>query len=139
LFDKSNVKDTLWKKWVFCNWRCDYIFQLQWPLATHYRNAMLVVSYKLHWLQQCNSSYMVIVYGDKNTCDLMQFNANSLQLWHQNENFVATCYVRKQTSWHMVSFPIFIHPTWMKIIQVRLDDLAIDVGILPIKRQLIGN
>ncbi len=33
----------LWEKQGFCNWTCNYMFQLQGPLGIHYKNLMLFV------------------------------------------------------------------------------------------------
>jgi hypothetical protein len=37
------------KKWVFCNWFCNSIFELHWTFATHYIYAPWVVINKLQF------------------------------------------------------------------------------------------
>jgi hypothetical protein len=62
----------LWKKWVFCNWPCNSIFELQRTLVTHYIYTLSVLMDKLHELQSCNSPYI--------RCNSLQFNCNSIKI-----------------------------------------------------------
>ncbi len=46
----------------------------------------------------------------------MQLVTTTLQLDYHSECFTAMCRMRKKTLQPMPSLPIFIHPTWMKIV-----------------------
>jgi hypothetical protein len=45
-----NKNYTLWQKWVYCNWPCNLVFELQWPFATHCISTTRVLLIKSHEL-----------------------------------------------------------------------------------------
>ncbi len=63
---KFEVEEVIhYEKRVFCNWSCNSIFELQWPLATHCNFTLWMLSNRLQELQDvCQKEWDV-----KHVCD----------------------------------------------------------------------
>jgi hypothetical protein len=58
----QNMIVVLWKQGVFCNWPCNLIFELKWPLATHNISMIWVLLDKLHEVQELQFIKILYLY-----------------------------------------------------------------------------
>jgi hypothetical protein len=75
---------------------------------------------------------MVIVYGDKNMCNCFAIKTSK---------WTTPCHVLSKKTKIVAhgKFIDFIHPTWMRKIQLKWNCLTTNVRILATIKQLIGN
>jgi hypothetical protein len=119
----------LWK-WVFCNWACNSIFELQWPLVTHCISTPMSVIRQVAWIARdailciyyltlmqlmqltCNNSFsttMELPYNYNHIAMLTSFfiHSSNFNTWHY-EDFMMNGFLKY---WYPSSIMI-IHFRW---------------------------
>jgi len=108
------------KKWVFCNWPCNLLFELQWPLITHCISILLGSECYHTSCKSCNSLY--IWCKSMQLCHNNSFPTTTQFPYDYNHNLMLMSFFShssKINTWHYGFFFWNIdihHPLWLFIL-----------------------